>query len=106
MLLVAERQLPAKYCDHGLTGDWADHCDCYINPDLVLIYQKSDDETLRPSLATATGCVPAGGGLPLGPTPVRRWPRFAGTQAIGRCLDESYPQLLWNKLQEWLHPYP
>ncbi|MDR1990048.1 MAG: type II toxin-antitoxin system YafQ family toxin [Acidobacteriaceae bacterium] len=30
-----------------LTGDWKDHRDCHVKPDLVLIYQKIGADTLR-----------------------------------------------------------
>jgi mRNA interferase YafQ len=33
--------------DHPLAGDWKDHRDCQIRPDLVLIYQKPYGATLR-----------------------------------------------------------
>ena len=46
LLLVADHILPEKYRDHALTGDWADHRDCHIKPDLVLIYRKPDDGVL------------------------------------------------------------
>ena len=46
-MLVADKPLPAKYRDHPLTGDWADHRDCHIKPDLVLIYRLPDAETLQ-----------------------------------------------------------
>jgi mRNA interferase YafQ len=29
-----------------LSGDWVDHRDCHIRPDLILIYRKPDDEYL------------------------------------------------------------
>ena len=45
--LCLDRPLPAKYQDHSLTGDWDKHRDCHIKPDLVLIYCKPDEETLR-----------------------------------------------------------
>ena len=32
---------------HALTGDWKDHRDCHVKPDLVLIYQKPDADVLR-----------------------------------------------------------
>jgi mRNA interferase YafQ len=41
------RPLPGKYRDHASTGDWKDHRDCHIRPDLVLIYRKPDAETLE-----------------------------------------------------------
>jgi mRNA interferase YafQ len=46
-LLATDTPLDPRYCDHALTGDWADHRDCHVRPDLVLIYQKPDDATLR-----------------------------------------------------------
>ena len=46
MLLAADEQLPRRYFDHALTGDWIDHRDCHIRPDLVLIYHKPDDNRL------------------------------------------------------------
>src|SRR3546814_9513554 len=45
-LLAADAILPARYRDHGLSGDWIDHRDCHLRPDLVLIYRKPDDSTL------------------------------------------------------------
>lgn len=45
--LAADEPLPAKFRDHPLTGEWGDHRDCHIRPDLVLIYRKSDAETLQ-----------------------------------------------------------
>jgi mRNA interferase YafQ len=45
-LLAADAPLPERYRDHALTGDWKDHRDCHIRPDLVLIYRKPDAETL------------------------------------------------------------
>jgi len=36
--LVNERQLPEKYRDHSLAGEYAGHRECHINPDWLLIY--------------------------------------------------------------------
>ena len=46
-LLAADAPLPEKFRDHPLTGEWADHRDCHIKPDLVLIYRVPDAETLE-----------------------------------------------------------
>lgn len=46
-VLQADEPLAERHRDHALTGDWKDHRDCHIRPDLVLIYQKPDEETLR-----------------------------------------------------------
>lgn len=45
--LANDQPLEPRYCDHPLTGEWKDHRDCHIKPDLLLIYQKPNDETLR-----------------------------------------------------------
>jgi mRNA interferase YafQ len=46
-LLAADHPLPEKLRDHPLTGEWTDHRDCHIKPDLVLIYRTPDAETLE-----------------------------------------------------------
>ena len=45
--LASDKPLDPKYCDHPLSGDWKDHRDCHIKPDLVLIYLKPDNKTLH-----------------------------------------------------------
>lgn len=45
--LASDEALPEKYRDHTLSGDWKDHRDCHIKPDLVLIYSKPDAEQLQ-----------------------------------------------------------
>lgn len=37
-LLSEDQPLPARHYDHALAGDWKDHRDCHVKPDLVLIY--------------------------------------------------------------------
>ena len=46
-MLAADTPLPHKNFDHSLSGEWSDHRDCHIKPDLVLIYRKPDTETLE-----------------------------------------------------------
>jgi mRNA interferase YafQ len=46
-LLAANAQLPRRNVDHPLSGEWSDHRDCHIRPDLVLLYRKPDDESLE-----------------------------------------------------------
>ena len=46
-LLQKDIQLPTYYCDHALIGDWKDHRDCHIKPDLILLYRKPDETTLQ-----------------------------------------------------------
>ena len=45
--LANDQPLEAARRDHALTGDWKDHRDCHLRPDLVLIYRKPDDDTLE-----------------------------------------------------------
>jgi mRNA interferase YafQ len=45
--LAKDEPLAEKYQDHALIGEWKDHRDCHIRPDLVLIYRKTDDGTLQ-----------------------------------------------------------
>ncbi|MBB5755042.1 type II toxin-antitoxin system YafQ family toxin [Prosthecomicrobium pneumaticum] len=45
-ILVSDQPLPARCRDHALSGEWRDHRDCHIHPDLVLIYRKPDSEFL------------------------------------------------------------
>ena len=45
--LANDLPLAPHHRDHMLTGEWKDHRDCHIKPDLVLIYQKPDANTLR-----------------------------------------------------------
>jgi mRNA interferase YafQ len=46
-LLARDVILPRRHFDHALTGEWHDHRDCHVKPDLVLIYRKPDPETLE-----------------------------------------------------------
>ena len=46
-LLAGDLSLAEKHRDHALTGDWKDHRDCHVKPDLVLIYRKPDDDRLQ-----------------------------------------------------------
>ena len=45
--LATDQSLDARYRDHDLSGDWAGYRECHIKPDLLLIYRKSDFDTLR-----------------------------------------------------------
>ncbi|MFI4940330.1 MAG: type II toxin-antitoxin system YafQ family toxin [Burkholderiales bacterium] len=45
--LANDEPLAEKYHDHALVGDWKDHRDCHVKPDLVLIYRKPDHEMLQ-----------------------------------------------------------
>lgn len=45
-MLAADIALPRRHFDHPLSGEWRDHRDCHVRPDLVLIYRKPDDKNL------------------------------------------------------------
>lgn len=45
--LLSDADLPPKYFDHTMIGNWNDHRNCHIKPDLVLIYRLPDDQTLE-----------------------------------------------------------
>ncbi len=46
-MLANDQPLPRRYFDHPLSGEWMDHRDCHIRPDLVLIYRKPDETMLE-----------------------------------------------------------
>lgn len=45
--LADDQPLAEKHRDHALSGDWKDHRDCHIKPNLVLIYRKPDADRLQ-----------------------------------------------------------
>jgi mRNA interferase YafQ len=46
-MLSKDERLPRRYFDHPLGGEWSDHRDCHIRPDLILIYRKPDETSLE-----------------------------------------------------------
>jgi mRNA interferase YafQ len=46
-LLAADEQLPTANRDHPLSGEWNDHRDCHLRPDLVMIYRKAVPNVLQ-----------------------------------------------------------
>ncbi len=46
-MLAKDEPLTDKHRDHLLTGEWKDHRDCHIKPDLVLIYRKPAPDVLQ-----------------------------------------------------------
>ena len=46
-VLAADEPLSRRCHDHDLTGDWTDHRECHLKPDLLLVYRKPDQETLQ-----------------------------------------------------------
>jgi mRNA interferase YafQ len=46
-LLAADKPLPRGNFDHPRSGEWSDHRDCHLKPDLILLYRKPDDDSLE-----------------------------------------------------------
>lgn len=47
LALATDQVLDARYRDHDLSGDWAAYRENHVKPDLLLIYRKSDADSLR-----------------------------------------------------------
>ena len=45
--LANDQELDSHYRDHGLVGNWKDHRDCHIKPDLILIYRVQEADALQ-----------------------------------------------------------
>jgi mRNA interferase YafQ len=45
--LATDHALPERFQDHPLTGNYTNHRECHLKPDLLLIYKRPDEETLR-----------------------------------------------------------
>jgi mRNA interferase YafQ len=45
--LANDLPLGEQHSDHTMIGNWKDHRNCHIRPDLVLIYRKPDNERLQ-----------------------------------------------------------
>lgn len=44
LLIANDAPLGAEWLDHALKGDWADHRECHIGGDFLLIYQIENDQ--------------------------------------------------------------
>lgn len=47
LALATDQPLDAHCRDHDLSGNWAGYRECHVKPDLLLIYRKSNSDTLR-----------------------------------------------------------
>lgn len=43
LLIANEAPLPPQWLDHPLKGKWADHRECHVGGDFLLIYQSNAD---------------------------------------------------------------
>lgn len=46
-LLASDSPMPKYLHDHSLSGDWKDHRDCHVRPDLVLVYRLPAPDSLE-----------------------------------------------------------
>ncbi len=46
-LLANDQTIPTAYRDHALSGEYIRHRECHLKPNLLLIYNKPDNTTLR-----------------------------------------------------------
>ena len=44
--LMKDQPLDARYRDHSLEGEWKGYRECHIKPDLLLIYRRTEDNSL------------------------------------------------------------
>ena len=42
-LLQAQKPLPGRCRPHPLRGAWAEHWDCHVEPDWILLYKVTDE---------------------------------------------------------------
>lgn len=53
-MLAAGNELPEKYRDHSLSGNFAGCRECHITPDWLLIYEIADEELILYLTRTGT----------------------------------------------------
>lgn len=53
-LLAMGEALPEKNRDHELSGNWAGHRECHIQPDWLLVYRIEDDVLVLTLARTGT----------------------------------------------------
>ena len=46
LLIANDGPLGPEWRDHALTGDWADHRECHIRGDFLLIYQVEGNQII------------------------------------------------------------
>lgn len=53
-ILAAGKELPVKYRDHDLTGDFAGFRECHITPDWLLVYKIDQNQLILVLSRTGT----------------------------------------------------
>ncbi len=44
--LIRKTEIPAKYKDHQLRGNWSGRRDAHLEPDLLVVYQTTDEDII------------------------------------------------------------
>jgi mRNA interferase YafQ len=55
LLVANDGPLAAEWCDHELNGKWADHRECHIGGDWLLIYRLSGSKSKSEVIFVRTG---------------------------------------------------
>ena len=45
-MLAAREELPPKYRDHDLSGNWSGHRECHVQPDWLLVYRIEGNDLI------------------------------------------------------------
>ena len=45
-IIANQQELPPKYRNHRLVGNFKDHWECHFEPDWLLVYKKTDTEVV------------------------------------------------------------
>ncbi len=53
-LLANGEQLPERYNDHSLSGNYAGYRECHVQPDWLLIYKRTESALILTSYRTGT----------------------------------------------------
>ena len=53
-ILANGEQLPAKYFNHNLSGDYAGYQECHIEPDWLLVYKITESQLILTLYRTGT----------------------------------------------------
>lgn len=53
-LLAEGKELPQKYKDHSLTGDYVGYRECHITPDWLLVYKVAEELLILALTRTGT----------------------------------------------------
>jgi mRNA interferase YafQ len=53
-MLCEEKELPEKFCDHALSGEYSGYRDCHIQNDWLLIYKIDKESSLISLYRTGT----------------------------------------------------